>query len=298
VALLRIAKHCESAQAGTVVSGCLLGLDNDKGQVEVTNVFIHPAKGAADFQPQQENDLSAPGAEGAAVSAAAAFQTDAVRLLKNGNCDSNIVGWFQSSSLSSFVNESTVEIQFDYQTQNSNSVLIVFDPTFGGKCPVKALRLSDEYMEFHKTMRDRKSQGPATLITGGPVIFKAGSMRVFEEVPLKAMLSVLDEAFLFEIKDKVKPSRKPGMLSAVAVQQLSEVVEDLAVEKVRFNQLSQGKAPITGATRIRGEDEAKRLVSANDLILLQENAKLLSDHLDKAAREAGSLCDLYDAVRI
>ena len=294
VALLRIAKHCESAPSA-VVSGCLVGLDNAEGEVEVTNVFIHPAKGAADFQPQQDGaDQTV--TEGSAFSAAAAFQTESVKLLKTANCDSNIVGWFHSSNFSSFVNESTVEIQFDYQTQNSNSVLVVFDASF--KTTVKAFRLSDAYMEFHKTMRDRKSQGPATLITGGPVTFNTASDAVFEEVPVKVALSVLDEAFLFENrrnKAMMTAARKP--ISASAVQQLSESVEDLAIEKVRFAQLSQGKAPITGATRIRGEDEAKRLQSANDLILLTENVKRLSQHVEEAARESASLVSLYDASR-
>lgn len=293
VALLRIGKHCESAPS-SVVSGCLLGLDNAKGEVEVTNVFIHPAKGAADFQPQQDGaDQTVP--EGSAFSAAAAFQTESVKLLKTANCDSNIVGWFQSSNFSSFVNESTVEIQFDYQTQNSNSVLVVFDGSF--KTPVKAFRLSDAYMAFHKTMRDRKSQGPATLITGGPVTFNTASNVVFEEVPVKVALSVLDEALLFENRNRAIKTAAPKPMSASAVQQLSESVEDLAIEKVRFAQLSQGKAPITGATRIRGEDEAKRLQSANDLILLTENVKRLSQHVEESASEAASLVSLFDASR-
>lgn len=299
VAVLRMAKHCLSNTASSeVVSGCLLGLDNDQGETDVTNVFVHPAKGAADFQPQQEEGSEA----AAAANAAASFQTESIKLLKAANIDSNIVGWFVSSNLSSFVNESTVEIQFDYQSQNQNSVLIVLDNAFISETgrPLKAFRLTKQYMEFHKAMRDRRSQSPATLITGGPVIYNPASMRVFEEVEICVKLSILDEAYLFENRSRL--TKPAAVLSAIgktnpvtAVQQLVETVEDLALEKVRFSQLSAGKV-ISGATRIRGEDEVKRLQSANDLILLTENVRRLSEHTQLCAKETQLLCRLHDAI--
>lgn len=269
VALLRIAKHCFHDQA-SVVSGCLLGLDDDTGRVEVTNVFLHPSRGAADFQPQQE--------EGAA-DAAGEYQSECLKLLKAAGLDANIVGWFQSSSLSSFATEATVEIQFDFQTQNGNSVLVIADPADG----IRAFRLSAAYMRFQKTMRDRRAQGPATLITGGPVAFNTATESVFEEVAITANLSVLDEAYLFENRKTACASPKPVPMTT-AVQQLAETVEDLALEKVRFAQLSQN-FKVTGATRIRGEDEAKRMQSASDLILLTENAKRLVTHNAQRMRQ-------------
>jgi len=293
VAVLRMTKHCLNPSSVTdVVSGCLLGLDNDQGETQVTNVFLHPAKGAADFQPQQEEGNEA----AAAASAAAAFQAESIKLLKAANIDSNIVGWFVSSSYSSFVNESTVEIQYDYQTQNKNSLLLVVDSAFGPN-PIKAFRLTDEYMQFHKAMRERKSQSPATLITGGPVRFDPASMRVFTEVETHVKLSVLDEAYLFENRSSLaKPiSAGKGVQAVPAVQQLMETVEDLAIEKVRFSQLSAGKI-ITASTRIRGEDEVKRLQSANDLILLTENVRRLSEHTLVSVQETESLCRLHDAI--
>lgn len=295
VAVLRMAKHaCQ--QSGTTVSGCLLGLDSEAGAIEVTNVFMHPAKGAADFQPQQQEDstVSANSLEAAAATAAASFQTESVRLLKQANLDGNIVGWFQSSTLSSFVNEATVEIQFDYQTQNSNAILIVSDPAF--ETPLKAFRLTAAYMAFHKATRDRQNQGLATLITGGPVSFNTASMRVFEEVEINVSLSVLDEAFLFESKTSAAPSSQSAN-TTTAVQLLMETVEDLAIEKVRFSQLTAGKAPITTATRIRGEDEVKRLQSANFLILLTENVRRLTAHVEAAAKDNELICKIFESVR-
>jgi hypothetical protein len=299
VAVLRIAKHAETGQ-GTV-SGCLVGLDSESGSLEVTNVFLHPAKGAADFQPQQSEEAGqTTGAEAVATGAAAVFQADAVRLLKSANLDGNIVGWFQSSTLSSFVNEATVEIQFDYQTQNKNSVLVVGDVSFGTDSPIKAFRLTEEYMAFHKAMRERQNQGPATLITGGPVTFNTGSMRVFEEVEIKIQLSVLDEAFLFENRQRlvdsvgVKPSSDSS--AGQAMQLLMECVEDLAIEKVRFAQVSAGKTA-TGATRLRGEGEVKRLQSANAIVLLTENVRRLSETVGAAAKEQEINATVFGTIR-
>ena len=295
VAVLRIAKHAESASANTL-SGCLVGLDSKTGAIEVTNVFLHPAKGAADFQPQQSGEEAAQtsGAEAAAAGAAASFQTEAVRLMKSANLDGNIVGWFQSSMHASYVNETTVEIQYDYQSQNPNNVLIVADLSMTS-APIKALRLTEEYMTFHKTMRERQSQGPATLITGGPVTFNTGSMRVFEELPIKIEMSVLDEAFLFENRKNLAASTTVKS-DATVVQLLMECVEDLAIEKVRFAQLSAGK-PMSAGTRVRGEDELKRLQSSNAIILLTENIRLLNEMVEATAKTNQTTCEVYEALR-
>ena len=300
VAVLRIAKHAEAAQSSAApVSGCLVGLDSESGSLEVTNVFLHPAKGAADYQPQQTGSEESP--ETVATSTAAVFQADVVRMLKAANLDGNIVGWFQSSSLSSFVNEASVEIQFDYQTQNRNSVLVVADASFGPETPIKAFRLTEEYMAFHKAMRERQNQSPATLITGGPVTFNTGSMQVFEEVEIKVDLSVLDEAFLFENRHRLADSvgvKVSGNESSAsqAMQLLMECVEDLAIEKVRFAQLSAGKTA-SGATRLRGEDEVKRLQSANAIILLTENVRRLSETVGAVAKEQEINCALFETLR-
>ncbi len=302
VAVMRISKHAEGAMTSSV-SGCLVGLDSDTGSLEVTNVFLHPARGAADFQPQQTaaeeaaQGASAGGAEAAAVGAAASYQAEAIRLFKAANLDGNIVGWFQSSNLSSFINEATVEIQFDYQSQNPNNVLVVADASF--ETPLKAFRLTEEYMAFHKAMRERQNQSPATLITGGPVCFRTdGSMHVFEEVEVQVDLSVLDEAFLFEhrqrLVDSVGTSKSTN--SETCMQLLMECVEDLAVEKVRFAQLSAGKTSF-GTTRVRGEDEVKRLQSANAIILLTENVRRLSQTLDTVAKANLTTCEIFEALR-
>lgn len=290
LATLRILKHCSGTDGSANVSGCLLGLDNDKGDVEITNAFIHPARGAADFQPQEKGDETT---TIESATPAASFQSDMLKLLKSANMDANIVGWFQSSTLSSFVNEATVDIQFDYQNQNGNAVMIVADSCDASNS-LRAFRLSPEYMQLMRTIRDRKNQGPATLITGGPVEFSLSKNSVFVQVPLVTKLSILDEAYVFENRSKI-----PATVSAIrdsssltnAINQLTETVEDLGIEKVRWSTLAATKP----GTRIRGEDEVKRLQSANDMILLAENAKMLARHVKHGIEESRDLCKLYRA---
>jgi hypothetical protein len=292
LATLRILKHCSGTDGSTSVSGCLLGLDNDKGDVEITNAFVHPARGAADFQPQEKADDSTTVAI-ESVTPAANFQSDMLKLLKSANMDANIVGWFQSSNLSSFVNEATVDIQFDYQNQNGNAIMIVAETCDVTKS-LKAYRLSSEYMRVMRTMRDRKNQSPATLITGGPVEFSLSKNSVFVEVPLVTKLSILDEAYVFENRGKIPATIstfKDSSSLPNAISQLTETVEDLGIEKVRWSTLAATKA----GTRIRGEDEVKRLQSANDMILLAENAKMLSKHVQHGIEESRDLCRLYRA---
>lgn len=295
LATLRVLKHCAGVDGSSNVSGCLLGLDNDKGDVEITNAFVHPARGAADFQPQEKTDDSSATAVASIESTpAASFQSDMLKLLKSVNIDANIVGWFQSSTLSSFVNEATVDIQYDYQNQNRNAVMIVADACDTNSAhPLRAYRLSPEYMQLMRTMRDRKNQSPATLITGGPVGFDLSKNSVFVEVPLVTKLSILDEAFVYENRNKIPANvSKDSSLLPTAIQQLAETVEDMSIEKVRWATIA---SKTSAGTRIRGEDEVKRLQSANDMILLAENAKRLAKHVKHGADESLELCRLYRA---
>jgi translation initiation factor 3 subunit H len=51
-----------------------------------------------------------------------------MRLLREVNVDANTVGWYQSSYLGSFVSDSLIDIQFNYQESIPHSVCIVYDP--------------------------------------------------------------------------------------------------------------------------------------------------------------------------
>ena len=95
--VLKIVKHCQQALPA-FVTGQLLGLDIGRS-LEVTNSFPFPASERGD---STDDDL-------------ADYQMEMMRCLREVNVDNNTVGWYQSTYFSSFIDESCVETQFNYQ---------------------------------------------------------------------------------------------------------------------------------------------------------------------------------------
>ena len=96
--VLKIVKHCQRA-IPSFVTGQLLGLDIGRS-LEVTNTFPFPA-----MERESADDGSAE------------YQMEMMRCLREVNVDNNTVGWYQSTYFSSFVDESCVETQFNYQAR-------------------------------------------------------------------------------------------------------------------------------------------------------------------------------------
>jgi len=287
-ALLRILKHCRGTDlSSNVVSGCLLGLDSDS-EVHVSNVFLHPAKGVADLQPQQQSDqATATTTADVGDASGAQYQQEAMKLLKVVNIDNNIVGWFQSSTAGSFVNEATIEIQADYQSQIPNSVMVVYDPQYFSLVnrPFRAFRLSVEYLSFQRQVKERLAtllNSASTAIPPTFEMFKGDSM--FVEVPIRAELSILDEAYLFESATIIDKARKPLRDAAfqenlsqltTGMQQLSETVDDLVSEELKaYGHMERGQ-PTQRRVGGRAEEESRKLQAATDAVLLAESTKHL-----------------------
>jgi translation initiation factor 3 subunit H len=104
--LLKIINHC-SDNIPDVVSGQLLGLDVD-GVLEVANCFPIPT----------DNDDK----DGMP------FEETMMKCMRTVNVDCNVVGWFQSGYLGTFLTPSFIESQYEYQEALPNSVVIVYDP--------------------------------------------------------------------------------------------------------------------------------------------------------------------------
>ena len=98
--VLSIVKHCQQALP-TFVTGQLLGLDIGRA-LEVTNCFPFPT-------PEKGTDDDD----------SAEYQMEMMRCLREVNVDNNTVGWYQSTYFSSFIDESTVETQFNYQVRSA-----------------------------------------------------------------------------------------------------------------------------------------------------------------------------------
>ncbi len=104
--VLKLIKHCQAALP-TFVTGQLLGLDVGP-KLEVTNCFPFPSKEAEQQHGTRTNSNEE-------EEDSAEYQMEMMRHLREVNVDNNTVGWYQSTYFSSFIDESCVETQFNYQ---------------------------------------------------------------------------------------------------------------------------------------------------------------------------------------
>ena len=134
---MKIIKHCKQGLP-EFVTGQLLGLARGN-TVEVTNCFPLPHN--------QGDDEGADSSDGN-------YQLEMMKSLREVNADSNAVGWYQSCYLGSILNELVIEAQYNYQNTIKKSFVLTYDPLQSatqGTLALKALRLTDGFMELYKT---------------------------------------------------------------------------------------------------------------------------------------------------
>jgi translation initiation factor 3 subunit H len=170
--VLRIAKHCDENMPEPV-TGPLLGLDEGP-LLYATDCFGYPQR--------LDDDDDGDGSK---------YQAEMLRALRDVNVDCNIIGWYQSTSMGSFMTETLVDTQYIYQSEIPKSVVIIYDPlqTSVGKGAFKAFRLTKEFVEKEKKSRAGKEDVLAT---------PSKTQGIFEEVPLRIVNSVLVDAFLLD----------------------------------------------------------------------------------------------------
>lgn len=151
---MKITKHCASAHP-TLVTGQLLGLEVDN-YLHVTHSFAFPAVEAqTDNSFENNNEKTTSSAAAPRAKTSAWYQNEMVNCLKLINVDANIVGWYQSANLGSFLNKDLVENQFFYQTSttyNERTVVIVHDvaKSAQGSLGMRAFRLTKEFIAARK----------------------------------------------------------------------------------------------------------------------------------------------------
>jgi len=180
--VLKIVKHCKE-NLPELVTGQLLGLDVGT-TLEVTNCFPYPSKTGEEDEETQDATLV--GAE---------YQIEMMRCLREVNVDNNTVGWYSSTYMGSFINEGSIETQFNYQEKmNKKCVMLVYDPlkTSQGILSLKAYRLTQAFIELYKTQTFTKDS-----------LTKAGISYndLFEEIPIKIHNSPIIKALLFEFQE-------------------------------------------------------------------------------------------------
>jgi translation initiation factor 3 subunit H len=174
--VLRIAKHCHE-NLPDPVTGPLLGLD--EGTVLYgTDCFGYPQK------LDEDDDM-----EGIK------YQADMLRSLREVNVDCNIIGWYQSTFMGSFMTETLVDTMYLYQIEIPKAVVLIYDPLQSsvGKGAFRAYRLTKDFLEKY---RAGKEENTVTLTSS------VQSSEIFEEVPVKVVNPVLVEAFLLDQERK------------------------------------------------------------------------------------------------
>ncbi|KAF9347210.1 hypothetical protein BGX34_003311 [Mortierella sp. NVP85] len=171
--VLKIVKHCRESAPATV-TGQLMGLDVN-GVLEVTHSFPMPKnQESEDFEGSQ-------------------YQLQMMRCLREVNVDDNSVGWYQSTSMGNFMNQSLIEHQFEFQQALNKSVLIIHDVARSsmGNLNLRALRLTPSFMKLYK---DKK------FTTEALAKAKLTFSNIFEELPIAIRNTALLDALLFELE--------------------------------------------------------------------------------------------------
>jgi translation initiation factor 3 subunit H len=144
--VLKIIKHCQENLPESIVTGQLLGMEVDR-TLEVTNCFPY----------LQKNDET----EGAETEDQGQdYQLEMMRNLREVNIDHDSVGWYSSTLMGTFVNDSTIDIQFNFQDRIKESVMIVYDPVKSsfGSLSLKAYRLTDAFMTLYRNKNFSKQR--------------------------------------------------------------------------------------------------------------------------------------------
>lgn len=219
--ILKIQRHCKE-NLPDLVTGQLLGLDNGE-TLEVTNCFPFPSKLS---ETEEESDVD--------QQSGAEYQIEMMRCLREVNVDNNTVGWYSSTYMGSFISESAIETQFNYQERIKKSVMIIYDPmkTSQGTLSLKAYRLTQAFMDLFKHKTFTKE-----ALTKANVSYDD----IFEEVPIKIHNSSLVNTLLFELDElgTVEPDFELLDLSSNSyleknMEFLIDCLDELGTEQNKF----------------------------------------------------------------
>lgn len=161
-----------------------------------------------------------------------------MRCLREVNVDNNTVGWYQSTYFSSFIDESCVETQFNYQSNLKNCTVLIYDPSRARTSGIalRAFRLTESFMSLYSDGKVDKD----ALTTAGT----DKGAGVFEELPIKVRSSDLSSLLLLELQDECGISENAADFSRLEMntnpflekqlQLLIECIEDLQQESSKL----------------------------------------------------------------
>jgi len=236
LALLKIINHC-TEKVPTPVTGQLFGL-NVNNVLEVTNSY--PSLTPTDdmtIQEFQEEEYQ--------------YQVKMLSCLQDANVDNNLVGWYQSTYMESFLNANMIEGQYHYQLDfGKKCVCILFDPlrSTKGQLKMSAIRLTDQFMnllsKIYKQQSQSNPQQQSLHITQEMLSkLKLTSDQMFEELPIRIHNSKLTDAVLFDLEENLEGLDDSelsilGLSTQNALERnfdsLLECIEDLTNEQNKF----------------------------------------------------------------
>ena len=233
------------------MTGQLLGLDVGE-TLEVTSSFPFPGKEGGETVSEEDS---------------AEYQMEMMRCLREVNVDNNTVGWYQSTYFSSFIDESCVETQFNYQSNIKNGVMLIYDPSRArtSGLALRAFRLTDTFMSLYS---DGKITYDALASAN-----QTATAEVFQELPIKVRNSHLNSALLLELQDECGIQPNASDFSRLELntnpflekqlQLLIECIEDLQAESNKLQHYEravqrQKSAQSQYLTKKKAEGAARR----------------------------------------
>lgn len=190
VALLKVIKHCKEVFP-TCVTGQLVGMAIGS-TLEITNCFPFP----------QAKDMD----EG---TDAEKYQLNMMKQLREVNIDANSVGWYQSTTLGSHIDESLLATQFTFQDSLKRSVVLVYDPikSSSGALGLHAFRLTQKFIEFYRRYTLAPNAVDKTHINFN---------EIFEELPIQVQQSALCSVFWQKLTANNDFSLSPDSVSSLS----------------------------------------------------------------------------------
>lgn len=191
--VLKIIKNCREAFPA-IVSGQLLGLDVN-GVLEVTHSFPFPNLSNEDDNPFKNKNILR-------------YQAEMLRCLRDVNVDNNPVGWYTSTYLGGFYNQSLVDNQYQIQQMlKAKSILLVHDVSRSaqGNISLRAFKLSPEFVE---TQKDGGKFTVEKLAS-----HKLTFANILQELPIKIHNSHLLTALLYSLDESTLPSADTSSLN-------------------------------------------------------------------------------------
>lgn len=246
--VLKIIQHC-TENVPEVVTGQLLGLDVVE-KLEVTNCTPFPSS------ENDENDD---------------YQLQMLECLRTVNVDCNVVGWYQSVLLGSFLNQGIIDFQYQYQKKIPSSVVIVYDPfrTTKGRLALKAYRLTEEFMALYDK---------GDFSHSGFAEFKVDSQSILQEIPIKVHNSHLVHGFLYELRENKAMSCDYDRLTLrgdanmrKSLKALSGCIDDYCGEQSKFQFIQrqitrQKQQQQTYLTKKQQENDSRRKNGQDEII--------------------------------